>query len=60
MGSIKQSDLGEYSEDDLYLHQEIICDKNQAPLRIDKFLFDKLEGVSRSRIQTAVDLGLIT
>lgn len=60
MGSIKQSDLGEYNEEDLYVHQEIQCDKNQALLRIDKFLFDKLEGVSRTRIQNAVDFGLIT
>ena len=60
MGSIKQSDLGEYNEEDLYVHQEITCDKNQTLLRIDKFLFDKLEGVSRTRVQNAVDFGLIT
>jgi 23S rRNA pseudouridine1911/1915/1917 synthase len=60
MVAIKQGDLGEYNEEDLYLHQEIICDKNQALLRIDKFLFDKLEGVSRSRVQSAITHGLIT
>jgi 23S rRNA pseudouridine1911/1915/1917 synthase len=59
MGVIKQSDLGEYSEEDLYVHQEIVCDKNQSMVRIDKFLNDKLENVSRTRIQNAIDLNLI-
>ena len=58
MTSIKQSDL-EQTDDDLYVHQEIIVDKGQAPLRIDKFLMDKLEKVSRNRVQTAISVGSV-
>lgn len=58
MTSIKLSDL-EQTDDDLYVHQEITVDKGQAPLRIDKFLMDKLERVSRNRIQNAIAVGSI-
>ena len=57
MPSIKRSDL-EYT-DELYEHRRLIVDAGQSPLRIDKFLFDKLDGVSRTRIQNAIDIGCI-
>ncbi len=38
-------------DDDLYEHHRIIADKGQEPLRIDKFLMNRLEGASRNRIQ---------
>ncbi|MCB0649513.1 MAG: RluA family pseudouridine synthase [Saprospiraceae bacterium] len=59
MASIKQSDLIDHTEDDLFVHQEIVVDKGQAPLRIDKFLMDKLERVSRNRLQNAIAVGSI-
>jgi 23S rRNA pseudouridine1911/1915/1917 synthase len=55
--AIKISDL-EPSEE-LYEHQRITCDKNQSSIRIDKFLIDKLDKVSRSRIQNAIAIGCI-
>lgn len=55
--AIKISDLE--PSDELYEHQRITCDKNQSSIRIDKFLIDKLDKVSRSRIQNAIAIGCI-
>lgn len=49
----------EESEEFLYEHHHIKCDKGQSPLRIDKFLQIRLEGVSRSKIQAAAEAGCI-
>lgn len=43
----------------LYEHWKVEVDAGQAPLRIDKFLADKLQYSSRNRIQTAADAGCI-
>ncbi len=44
---------------ELFEHFRFTADPGQAPLRIDKFLINKLEGTSRSRIQTAANAGNI-
>jgi 23S rRNA pseudouridine1911/1915/1917 synthase len=44
---------------ELYEHFRFEADRGQAPLRIDKFLSNKLEGTSRNRIQSAADAGSI-
>ncbi|MCA1747914.1 MAG: RNA pseudouridine synthase, partial [Bacteroidales bacterium] len=44
---------------ELFEHFRFEADKGQAPLRIDKFLQNKLESTSRSRIQTAAEAGSI-
>lgn len=46
-------------EDSLYEHFRIHVDKGQSPLRIDKFLFNRIEAVSRSKIQHAADERMI-
>lgn len=43
----------------LYEHFRIVADRGQEPLRIDKFLFDRLQHSSRNRIQKAADAGMI-
>ncbi len=43
----------------LYEHWKVEVDAGQAPLRIDKFLADKMQHSSRNRIQTAADAGCI-
>ena len=48
---------GETSQ--LYEHYRIPVDKNQKMVRVDKFLFDQLSGISRNRIQNAADAGFI-
>lgn len=50
-------DLSDHN--DLYEHHRFSVDPGQHPLRIDKFLFNKLEGTSRSRIQAAAHAGNI-
>ncbi len=57
MVAIKSSDL--QGSDELYLHRTIIVDKGQKPVRIDKFLLDRLEDTSRNRIQNAIKAGSI-
>jgi 23S rRNA pseudouridine1911/1915/1917 synthase len=42
-------------EDSLFEHYRTVVDKGQAPLRIDKFLFNRIEAVSRNKIQQAAD-----
>jgi 23S rRNA pseudouridine1911/1915/1917 synthase len=42
---------------DLYEHHRIIADKGQSLLRVDKFLFNRLEKVSRNKIQMAINAG---
>jgi len=44
---------------ELFEHFRFKADPGQTPLRIDKFLFNKLEGTSRSRIQAAANAGNI-
>ena len=46
-------------QDALYEHHHIVVDKGQVPIRIDKFLFDRLPNVSRNRIQRAAEAGFI-
>ena len=44
---------------ELYEHFHIVADRGQGLLRIDKFLSNRLENVSRTRIQTAASAGNI-
>lgn len=44
-------------EDEYYDYQEIRVDPGQTPKRIDKFLMDRLYGVSRNRLQNAIKAG---
>ena len=38
----------------------IVTDKRQEPLRIDKFLMNRVEGATRNKLQQALEAGLIT
>ncbi|MBU2941022.1 RluA family pseudouridine synthase [Lacinutrix sp. C3R15] len=46
-------------QDDLYEHHAFTVDKGQAPLRIDKYLMNKIENAIRNKIQTAAKNGNI-
>lgn len=50
-----QEDL--FDQTELYEHHRIQADKGQGLLRVDKFLFNRLENVSRNKIQIAVRAG---
>ncbi|GJM34622.1 MAG: pseudouridine synthase [Saprospiraceae bacterium] len=47
------------SEDDYFEHQEIVIDGKQSPIRLDKFLMDRLMKISRNRVQNAIRAGSI-
>ena len=50
----------EIDEEELYEHHRIAVDPGQSPLRIDKFLIDKLPNVTRNKIQNGVKDGFVT
>ncbi len=47
-------------EDELVVEKIIEVDPGQAALRIDKFICDRLQGISRSRIQNAIKNEVVT
>jgi 23S rRNA pseudouridine1911/1915/1917 synthase len=47
-------------EDDLYEVQEIVIDRKQEPMRIDKFLMNRLYKISRNKLQNAIKSGSVT
>lgn len=49
----------EEDEEKLYQHFYIRIDPNQSLLRIDKFLANRMEKISRNKIQNAADAGAI-
>lgn len=49
----------EEKEGDLYEHFAMVIDKGQEPLRIDKFLMNRIENASRTKIQAAASSGNI-
>ncbi|MET0242613.1 MAG: RluA family pseudouridine synthase [Flavitalea sp.] len=51
-------DLAEGSEE-LYERMNLIVDRGQEPMRIDKFLVQRIEGASRNKVQQSIDNGLV-
>ena len=45
--------------DDLYEHFRFVADKGQTPLRVDKYLMNKVENATRNRIQKSAKDGNI-
>ncbi|NPD93219.1 RluA family pseudouridine synthase [Xylanibacter muris] len=56
IGLIEYDDEG---QGQLYEHFRIEADKGQVPVRVDKFMFEKLQHSSRNRIQKAADAGFV-
>src|SRR5660398_81335 len=48
-----------FDQQELFEHYRFIADPGQSLLRIDKFLSDRLENTSRTRIQNAANAGNI-
>jgi len=55
---MKKDNLRDVNEE-LYEHFKIEVDKGQDPLRIDKFIINRIENTSRNRIQLAAKNGFI-
>lgn len=45
--------LSQEENDELYEHHRIIVDPGQSPMRIDKFIFNRIENASRNKVQQA-------
>jgi 23S rRNA pseudouridine1911/1915/1917 synthase len=55
----QDNDLYEEADDqeELYEHHRFVADKGQEPLRIDKFLMDRLANATRNKVQIAAHAG---
>lgn len=53
------NELEDDEEQQLYEHFRWVVDRGQEPLRIDKYMSDKLQHSSRNRIQMAADAGFV-
>ncbi|WP_298902504.1 RluA family pseudouridine synthase [uncultured Psychroserpens sp.] len=49
----------EQNDDELFEHHAFIVDKGQTPLRIDKYLMNRIENATRNKIQAAAKDGSI-
>ena len=47
------------TSDELYQRFVFNVDKGQEPLRIDKFLMNRIEGATRNKLQQAINTGLV-
>lgn len=52
-------DIPESESDELVTEKKLQVDPGQAPLRIDKFLINKLEKISRNKVQEAIRSGSV-
>ncbi|MFP4060895.1 MAG: RluA family pseudouridine synthase [Bacteroidales bacterium] len=58
--SLEEEDgIKEQEQDELFEHYRIVADKGQGLLRVDKFLFNRIENASRTKIQAAAQAGNI-
>lgn len=48
------------NNDELYERFSLVIDKGQEPLRIDKFLVNRIEGATRNKVQQAINAGMVT
>jgi 23S rRNA pseudouridine1911/1915/1917 synthase len=56
--SVLTEDSTEFSEV-LYERMNLIVDKGQEPMRLDKFLTARIENISRNKVQQAIDGGRV-
>jgi 23S rRNA pseudouridine1911/1915/1917 synthase len=47
------------NNDDLYERFNFKIDKGQEPLRIDKYLMNRIEGATRNKLQQAINAGMV-
>ena len=63
-GALEDDLLAPEEEDEalsqpLYEHYRFVADKGQSLLRVDKFLVDRIVGITRNRVQQAAEAGYI-
>ena len=47
------------NNDELFEHFSFLADKGQEPVRVDKFLMNRIENATRNKIQQAAKEGFI-
>ncbi len=52
-------DIENDEDNDLFEHHRILVDPGQQPLRIDKFLIERLQSVTRNKIQDGIKSGYV-
>lgn len=52
-------EIQDESDDILFEHERFVVDPGQSLLRIDKFLHGKMQGVTRSKIQSGIEAGFV-
>jgi 23S rRNA pseudouridine1911/1915/1917 synthase len=57
--TVIEPDLEIDDSDTYYEHHRVVCDPKQSPIRIDKYLTDRIAGATRSKLQGAIELGLV-
>ena len=55
---INNQDIND-NNDELYERFNLTVDKGQEPLRIDKFLINRIEGGTRNKLQRAINTGMV-
>jgi 23S rRNA pseudouridine1911/1915/1917 synthase len=56
---INVQDEPEELDDELFEHHRIVADPGQSLVRVDKFLFDRLPNVTRTKIQNGIHDGFV-
>lgn len=59
MEETANNDQDASGNDDLYEHYRFVADKGQQPLRVDKYLMNRIENATRNKIQKAAKDGNI-
>ena len=60
MSEEPEKEESQNGSDELYERLVIKIDKGQEPLRIDKYLMQRIENATRNKIQQAINAGMVT
>jgi 23S rRNA pseudouridine1911/1915/1917 synthase len=55
----KEPEEGEENSESLYERLNLVVDRGQEPIRLDKFLTARIENISRNKVQQAIDGGRV-
>ena len=57
--NLNTEETSQESNDELYERFNLTVDKGQEPLRIDKFLMNRIEGATRNKLQQAINASMV-
>jgi 23S rRNA pseudouridine1911/1915/1917 synthase len=56
---INPDEAGQDEQEEFFEHYRLVSDKGQQPLRIDKFLVNRIQNATRNRVQNAIKAGSV-